>query len=401
MADSPEPQSTQELDTLLFEEAFRRLNEMAESLDDGGLRGKGLVGLVVLVGLQVHLDTPPPLHQLVRAQANVVGDLLVLAGRLPPAHFRDFGKDEGSGEDGAGLAAGDVHGQRVHHLAADDTMKAEAVGALVAGGLFVTRPVKPELGLCGVPGDAVVELDALPQAETPAVGGDLLPALYVRQGHHFKGFGVDPAKANLLAQEIKSVADLGLEIGVVIGAGNIIRGEMAAEGGMERVPADYLGMLATIINAITLQDALEKVGCETRTLSAITISQLAEPYIRRRALRHLEKGRTAIIAGGTGNPYFSTDTAAALRATELGADIVLKGTKVDGVYDKDPVKHDDAKKYDILSFQKVIEDGLRVMDLTAVTLCKENNLPIIVFDIKSKNGLVDIVNSVPIGTTVS
>ena len=185
-----------------------------------------------------------------------------------------------------------------------------------------------------------------------------------------KGFGVDPAKANLLAQEIKSVADLGLEIGVVIGAGNIIRGEMAAEGGMERVPADYLGMLATIINAITLQDALEKVGCETRTLSAITISQLAEPYIRRRALRHLEKGRIVIIAGGTGNPYFSTDTAAALRATELGADIVLKGTKVDGVYDKDPVKHDDAKKYDILSFQKVIEDGLRVMDLTAVTLCK-------------------------------
>ena len=215
-----------------------------------------------------------------------------------------------------------------------------------------------------------------------------------------KGFGVDPAKANLLAQEIKSVADLGLEIGVVIGAGNIISGEMAAEGGMERVPADYLGMLATIINAITLQDALEKVGCETRTLSANTISQLAEPYIRRRALRHLEKGRIVIIAGGTGNPYFSTDTAAALRATELGADIVLKGTKVDGVYDKDPVKHDDAKKYDILSFQKVIEDGLRVMDLTAVTLCKENNLPIIVFAINNAGSLLTVVQGNSIGTLI-
>ena len=215
-----------------------------------------------------------------------------------------------------------------------------------------------------------------------------------------KGFGVDPAKANLLAQEIKSVADLGLEIGVVIGAGNIIRGEMAAEGGMERVPADYLGMLATIINAITLQDALEKVGCETRTLSAITISQLAEPYIRRRALRHLEKGRIVIIAGVTGNPYFSTDTAAALRANELGADIVLKGTKVDGVYDKDPVKHDDAKKYDILSFQKVIEDGLRVMDLTAVTLCKENNLPIIVFAINNAGSLLTVVQGNSIGTLI-
>jgi len=215
-----------------------------------------------------------------------------------------------------------------------------------------------------------------------------------------RGFGVDPSKANLLAQEIKTVADLGLEIGVVIGAGNIIRGEMAAEGGMDRVPADYLGMLATIINAITLQDALEKVGCETRTLSAITIAQLAEPYIRRRAMRHLEKGRIVIVAGGTGNPYFSTDTAAALRATELGADVVLKGTKVDGVYDKDPVKHNDAKKYDTLSFQKVIEDGLRVMDLTAVTLCKENDLPINVFAINNTGSLFSIVHGKNIGTLI-
>jgi len=215
-----------------------------------------------------------------------------------------------------------------------------------------------------------------------------------------RGFGVDPTKANLLAQEIKSVANLGVEVGVVIGAGNIIRGEMAAENGMDRVPADYLGMLATIINAITLQDALEKAGCETRTLSAITISQLAEPYIRRRALRHLEKGRIVIVAGGTGNPYFSTDTAAALRAIEMGADVVLKGTKVDGVYDKDPEKNDGAEKYDTLSFQKVIEDGLRVMDLTAVTLCKENDLPIIVFGINKTGSLNRITKGEKIGTLI-
>ncbi len=215
-----------------------------------------------------------------------------------------------------------------------------------------------------------------------------------------RGFGVDPTKANLLAQEIKSVADLSVEVGVVIGAGNIIRGEMAAESGMDRVPADYLGMLATIINAITLQDALEKAGCETRTLSAITISQLAEPYIRRRALRHLEKGRIVIVAGGTGNPYFSTDTAAALRAIEMGADVVLKGTKVDGVYDKDPEKNEGAEKYDTLSFQKVIEDGLRVMDLTAVTLCKENDLPIIVFGINEAGSLNRITKGEKIGTLI-
>jgi len=216
-----------------------------------------------------------------------------------------------------------------------------------------------------------------------------------------RGFGVDPVKAKALADEVKSVRDLGVEVGVVIGGGNIIRGELAEEQGMDRVSADYLGMLATIINAITLQDALEKIGCQTRTLTAISISQLAEPYIRRRAVRHLEKGRVAILAGGTGNPYFSTDTAAVLRATEIEAEAVMKGTKVDGVYDKDPMKSDDAKKFDSLTFKEVIEQELRVMDLTAVTLCKENNLPIIVFDIKSKNGLVDIVNSVPIGTTVS
>ncbi|MCH8068385.1 MAG: UMP kinase [Candidatus Marinimicrobia bacterium] len=215
-----------------------------------------------------------------------------------------------------------------------------------------------------------------------------------------QGYGVDPVKAIELAKEVKNAREEGVEIGIVVGGGNIIRGEMAEHRGMDRVSADYLGMLATIINAITLQDALEKEGCETRTLSAIGISQLAEPYIRRRAIRHLEKGRVIIIAGGTGNPYFSTDTAAVLRATETEAEVVLKGTKVNGVYDKDPKKYDDAQRFDTLSFQKVIEDGLRVMDLTAVTLCKENNLPIIVFDINQSGNLGRILTGEKIGTII-
>ncbi|MCH7731665.1 MAG: UMP kinase [Candidatus Marinimicrobia bacterium] len=215
-----------------------------------------------------------------------------------------------------------------------------------------------------------------------------------------QGYGVDPVKAIELAKEVKNAREKGVEIGIVVGGGNIIRGEMAEHRGMDRVSADYLGMLATIINAITLQDALEKEGCETRTLSAIGISQLAEPYIRRRAIRHLEKGRVIIIAGGTGNPYFSTDTAAVLRATETEAEVVLKGTKVNGVYDKDPKKYDDAQRFDTLSFQKVIEDGLRVMDLTAVTLCKENNLPIIVFDINQSGNLGRILTGEKIGTII-
>tara|TARA_Y100000310_G_scaffold297020_1_gene329727 strand:- start:3342 stop:4061 length:720 start_codon:yes stop_codon:yes gene_type:complete len=216
-----------------------------------------------------------------------------------------------------------------------------------------------------------------------------------------KGFGVDPSKAKALAQQVVSAREMGVQVGVVIGGGNIIRGEMAEIQGMDRVSADYLGMLATIMNAITLQDALEKEGCETRTLTAIGIAQLAEPYIRRRAIRHLERDRVIIIAGGTGNPYFSTDTAAALRATEIEADVVLKGTKVDGVYDGDPEKDDQAEKYEQLSFQKVIEDGLRVMDLTAVTLCKENNLPIIVFNVNQTDNLKNILKGKKIGTLVT
>ena len=215
-----------------------------------------------------------------------------------------------------------------------------------------------------------------------------------------RGFGVDPVKAKALADEVKSVRDLGVEVGVVIGGGNIIRGELAEVQGMDRVSADYLGMLATIINAITLQDALEKNGCQTRTLTAISISQLAEPYIRRRAVRHLEKGRVAILAGGTGNPYFSTDTAAVLRATEIEAEVVMKGTKVDGVYDKDPMKFDNAKKFDSISYKEVIESDLKVMDMTAITMARENDLPIVVFDVNCPGNLKKILEGNNLGTTV-
>ena len=215
------------------------------------------------------------------------------------------------------------------------------------------------------------------------------------------GFGIDPEKASDLANEIKSIYELGLDIGLIIGAGNIFRGMEAASRGMDRVTGDYLGMLATIMNAISMQDALEKVNCQTRTLSAIDVKQISEPYIRRRAIRHIEKGRIVIVAGGTGNPFFTTDSAAALRATELGADIVIKGTKVDGIYDKDPVVHENAVKYNKISFDQVLKDNLRVMDLTAITLCKENNLPIHVFDIKVPGALKRLVLGERIGTIVS
>ena len=215
-----------------------------------------------------------------------------------------------------------------------------------------------------------------------------------------QGFGIDPEKVLYLAKEIEPVYKAGLNIGLIIGAGNIFRGMEASAGGMDRVTGDYLGMLATIMNAIALQDALEKIGCETRALSAINVTQIAEPYIRRRAIRHMEKGRIVIIAGGTGNPFFTTDSAAALRANELSSEILLKGTKVDGVYDKDPVKNDDAEKFDNLSYSKVIQDNLRVMDMTAITLCQENNIPIKVFNIKSSGHLYEIVMGSNIGTTI-
>ena len=216
-----------------------------------------------------------------------------------------------------------------------------------------------------------------------------------------EGFGIDPERASYLANEVKSIRDLGVGVGLIIGAGNIFRGIQAASKGMDRVRGDYLGMLATIMNAISLQDALEKAGRETRTLSAISVAQIAEPYIRRRAIRHLEKERIVIVAGGTGNPFFTTDSAAALRATELGAEIMLKGTKVDGVYDKDPIVHEDAVKYDSVTFNTILNKNLRVMDLTAITLCKENNLSIRVFNINQPGYLKELALGGKIGTLVS
>lgn len=213
-------------------------------------------------------------------------------------------------------------------------------------------------------------------------------------------FGIDPIKATQLANEIKSIHEMGVDIILIIGGGNIFRGLQAASKGMDRVTGDYLGMLATIMNAISLQDALEKNNVETRTLSAITVSQISEPYIRRRALRHLDKGRVVIVAGGTGNPYFTTDTAAALRATELKAQVLLKGTKVDGVFDKDPVVYSDAVRYNNVSFTEILGKNLRVMDLTAITLCKENALPICVFNINNKGDLKRVVEGKNIGTTI-
>jgi len=215
-----------------------------------------------------------------------------------------------------------------------------------------------------------------------------------------KGFGIDPTRAEYLANEVKSIHELGVSIGLIIGAGNIFRGLQAAGKGMDRVTGDYLGMLATIMNSIALQDALEKINCETRTLTALKVDQIAEPYIRRRALRHLEKGRIVLISGGTGNPFFSTDTGAALRASELGAEIVLKGTKVNGVYDKDPQLYSDAIKFDTISYKEVLQKELRVMDMTAITLCSENSLKIQVFNINSPGYLKDVVLGNNLGTLV-
>ena len=216
-----------------------------------------------------------------------------------------------------------------------------------------------------------------------------------------KSYGIDPSKASQLANEIKTVHEMGIGIALVIGAGNIFRGIKAASKGMERVTGDYLGMLATIMNAISIQDALEKLNVQTRTLSAITVSQISEPYIRRRALRHLEKNRVVIVAGGTGNPYFTTDTAAALRATELKAEVLLKGTKVNGVFDKDPELYDEAKSFNKINYSDVIAKNLRVMDMTAITLCKENTLPIRVFDVNGKGNLKNILLGQEIGTLIS
>jgi len=218
---------------------------------------------------------------------------------------------------------------------------------------------------------------------------------------HPDGGGISIDRLKGLAEQIASVKAMGAEIGVVIGGGNIMRGAVASEEGMERVSADYMGMLATVINALALQNGLEQQGVPTRVMTAIKMEQLAEPYIRRRAIRHIEKGRVVILAGGTGNPYFSTDTAAALRAVEIGAEAVLKGTKVDGVYEVDPVKKPDAKRFDSLRYIDVLNKGLRVMDATAVSLCMENNLPIVVFNLNGNQNIKRILEGENVGTVVS
>ena len=216
-----------------------------------------------------------------------------------------------------------------------------------------------------------------------------------------RGFGIDPAIVSNLAGQVKAVVEAGLQVGIVIGGGNFFRGEAMAESGMDRVTGDYLGMTATIMNSVAFQNALENIGLDTRVLSALTMVQLAEPYIRRRAIRHLEKGRVIICAGGTGNPYFTTDTAAVLRGIEIGADVIMKGTKVDGIYDADPMTNAQAKRFGQLTYEEVLQKKLRVMDLTAVTLCMENKLPIMVFDIRRDGNMLKAATGEPIGTIVT
>ncbi len=215
-----------------------------------------------------------------------------------------------------------------------------------------------------------------------------------------KGYGIDEDVLAELAAEIADVRRSGVEVGVVLGGGNIFRGLAAASRGMDRVAADNMGMLATVINALALQHALEKQGLFTRVLTAIDMQKVAEPFIRRRAIRHLEKGRVVIFGAGTGNPYFTTDTAAALRAIEIGAEVILKGTRVDGVYDKDPERHGDARRYNAITYLDVLNQGLKVMDSTAVSLCMENKLPIVVFDIGTRGNLARVVAGEPVGTLV-
>lgn len=215
-----------------------------------------------------------------------------------------------------------------------------------------------------------------------------------------QGYGIDPDIIRGIATEIREVVDLGVQLAIVIGGGNIFRGVAASSMGMDRASADYMGMLATVMNSLALQDALEKAGVITRVQSAIEMQEIAEPYIRRRAVRHLEKGRVVIFGAGTGNPFFTTDTAASLRAIEIGAEIILKATKVDGVYDSDPAKNDDAVKFDELTYLDVLKRGLQVMDSTATSLCMDNELPILVFDLTTSGNIKRVVCGETIGTIV-
>ncbi|MBX7147874.1 UMP kinase [bacterium] len=216
-----------------------------------------------------------------------------------------------------------------------------------------------------------------------------------------EGYGISLDQAQIISKEIKDIVALGVEVAVVIGGGNIYRGLSGSEKGIERATGDYMGMLATVINAMALQSSLEREGVFTRVLSAIEMHQLVEPYIRRRAMRHLEKGRVVIFAAGTGNPFFTTDTAASLRAVEIHADVILKATKVDGVYDKDPKKHKDAVRFEKLNFMDVLNRGITVMDSTSITMCMDNKLPIVVFDFFSSGNIKKVVLGENIGTVVS
>jgi uridylate kinase len=216
-----------------------------------------------------------------------------------------------------------------------------------------------------------------------------------------KGYGIDPQVLQTYAAEVKKVVDMGVQVAIVIGGGNIFRGEDAETIGIERAQGDYMGMMATLINSMALQGALEKTGIQTRLLSALRIDQVCEPFIRRRTIRHLEKGRVVILGAGTGNPYFTTDSAASLRAIEIQADVVLKGTRVDGIYTADPEKDLNAKRFEQVTFDQVFELGLKVMDMTAFTLCKENNLPIIVFNMNKPGNLERLMKGDKVGTLVS
>jgi uridylate kinase len=239
---------------------------------------------------------------------------------------------------------------------------------------------------------------------TPSITPVYKRALLKLSGEALMGdqqFGVDPAVATRIARDVGEIQGLGVETAIVIGGGNIFRGLAASARGMDRATADYMGMLATVINALALQDALEQIGVNTRVVTAIEMRAVAEPFIRRRAIRHLEKGRVVIFAAGTGNPYFTTDTAAALRAMEIKADVILKGTKVDGIYTADPMLDASATKYTSISYLQVLERQLKVMDNTAISLCMDNKLPIVVFNLRQPGNIRKVVLGDPIGTTVS
>jgi len=238
------------------------------------------------------------------------------------------------------------------------------------------------------------------EPDNPAPPGRILLKLSGELLAGRQGLGLDAGVLDRVARELAEAAALGVQVAVVIGGGNIFRGISGAERGVDRVRGDHMGMLATVINALALADALERAGREARVMTALAIQRVAEPFEQREALRHLEAGRVVLFAGGTGCPFFSTDTAAALRAAEIGADLLLKGTKVDGVYDKDPVKHPDAVRFDRVSYEQVVRDALRVMDITATSLCMDNRIPIVVFDMTRPGNLARVLRRDPIGTTV-